>query len=48
MKAVDPNPEPRWRAISNWYAEVAAQPGWNFLAPMVSLTAWVAEQPCAA
>lgn len=34
----------RWRSISELYAELAAMPHWEFQAPMVELTAWVAEQ----
>jgi hypothetical protein len=47
MKAEDVNPLKRWRSISDWYAESAAAPDWRFLAPMIGLTAWVAEQPFA-
>ena len=48
MNAADEDPVQRWRSISDWYAEFAAKPYWGFLAPMVGLTAWVAEQPFAA
>ena len=48
MKADDLDPVQRWRSISDWYSEFAAMPHWEFLAPMVGLTAWVAEQPFAA
>jgi hypothetical protein len=48
MNAADQDPVKRWQSISNWYAEFAAKPYWEFLAPMVGLTAWVAEQPFAA
>ena len=48
MKAEDQSPAQRWRSISDWYAEFAARPHWEFLTPMVGLTAWVAEQPFAA
>ncbi|MBX7104586.1 MAG: hypothetical protein K1X57_10930 [Gemmataceae bacterium] len=48
MKAEDEDPVQRWQSISDWYAEFAAKPHWEFLTPMVGLTAWVAEQPFAA
>ena len=48
MNADDQEPVQRWRSISDWYAEFAARRHWEFLAPMVGLTAWVAEQPFAA
>jgi hypothetical protein len=48
MNADDPDPVQRWRSIADWYAEFAAMRNWEFLAPMVALTAWVAEQPFAA
>jgi hypothetical protein len=47
-KAPYKDPVRRWRAISDWYAELAAMPYWEFQAPMVELTLWVAEQPFAA
>jgi hypothetical protein len=47
MKAEGQDPVQRWRSISDWYADFAAQPHWGFLSPMVGLTAWVAEQPFA-
>jgi hypothetical protein len=48
VRAEDQDPVRRWRSISDWYAEFAAKPHWGFLAPMVGLTAWVAEQQFAA
>jgi hypothetical protein len=48
VNAEDDDPVLRWRAISDWYAEFAAKPHWEFLDPMVGLTGWVAEQPFAA
>lgn len=48
MKTDDQDPVQRWRSISGWYAEFATMPDWEFLAPMVGVTAWVAEQPFAA
>jgi hypothetical protein len=48
MYAEDRDAVRRWQSISNRYAEFAAQPHWDFLAPMVGLTAWVAVQPFAA
>jgi len=48
MNAEDRDPVRRWQSISDWYAEFAAQPHWELLAPMVGLTAWVAVQSFAA
>jgi hypothetical protein len=48
VKAEDSDSVQRWQSISDWYAEFAAMPHCEFLAPMVGLTAWVAEQPFAA
>jgi hypothetical protein len=48
MRADDENPAVRWKSISDWYDEFARERGWEFLRPMVDLTAWVAEQPWAA
>ncbi len=48
MKADDPEPVQRWQSISKWYAEFASMGGWEFLQPMVGLTAWISEQPLAA
>jgi hypothetical protein len=48
VKAEDPDHVQRWRSISDWYAEFATMQHWKFLAPMVGLTAWVAEQPFSA
>ncbi|HEX4792180.1 MAG TPA: hypothetical protein VH370_00220 [Humisphaera sp.] len=48
MKAEDTDPRKRWLSISDWYAEFAATPGFEFLAPMVGLTAWIADQSFAA
>jgi hypothetical protein len=48
VKADDLDPVQRWWSISEWYTEFAAMRHWEFLAPMVELTAWVAEQPFAA
>ena len=48
MNAEDRDSVLRWQSISDWYAEFATQLHWEFLAPMVGLTAWVAEQPFAA
>lgn len=47
MKAEHEDPVRRWRAISDWYADFAALPQWDFLTPMIELTAWVGEQPFA-
>ena len=47
MNATDPDPIQRWRSISDWYAEFAALPHWEFLIPMIELATWVAEQPFA-
>jgi hypothetical protein len=35
MNPEDRDPVRRWQSISDWYAEFAAQPHWEFLAPMV-------------
>ena len=48
MHADDENPMVRWQSISDWYDEFASEQGWEFLRPMVELTAWVAQQPWAA
>ena len=48
MNAEDRDSVLRWQSISDWYAEFATQLHWEFLAPMVGLTAWVAVQPFAA
>jgi hypothetical protein len=48
MTADDEDPLVRWQSISDWYDEFAREPGWEFLRPMVDLTAWIAQQPWAA
>ena len=45
MKAQDSDTVKRWQSISEWYAEFANLPGWEFLQPMIGITAWVGEQP---
>jgi hypothetical protein len=45
VKADDQDPVQRWHSISEFYVEFAAMPHWEFLAPMVGLTEWVAKQP---
>ena len=47
MKADDSDPMRRWQSISEWYVEFAAMSGWEFLHPMVALTAWAGKQPFA-
>lgn len=47
MKADDSDPMRRWQSISDWYVEFAAMSGWEFLHPMVALTAWAGKQPFA-
>lgn len=47
MHADDPDPSTRWRAISDWYAELAAMDDWGHVAPMVEIAAWIGQQPFA-
>jgi hypothetical protein len=48
VKATDPDPVQRWQSISDFYAEFAGLLHWELLQPMVSLAAWVGQQPYAA
>ncbi len=48
MKADEPDAVQRWQSISSWYSEFASMTHWDFLLPMVGLTAWVSGQPFAA
>lgn len=48
MYADHPDPTERWRAVSEWYAALASERHWEFLAPMVDFTEWVGSQSFAA
>jgi hypothetical protein len=48
MKASDPDPVKRWRAVVDFYSEFASMKHYEFLSPMIDLAEWVGKQPFAA